>query len=112
MAEYRLKMADDSYRKAQQSIETVCRLLFDPRCLGEPVLDMFIERAEEAQALGPILYPSEFRAGADKLSEVLDHARALREAAAKIKNTTARLLGTELDAWKATEHPSTQEGER
>jgi len=40
-------------------------------------LEAFLARGERAQALGPILHPSEWMAGTDRLREVEAHARAL-----------------------------------
>lgn len=81
----RVTIEDDAYIACQKAIEIVSRLLLDPKGgLGAPTLDLFIERAERAMSVGPILHPSEFRAGADKLTEVLACARALRDARDKI----------------------------
>lgn len=81
-----LTIADDAYIRVQEMIQMVSRLLLDPKLgLGEPSLDLFIERAERAQDLGPILHPSEWTAGTDKLRQVLTCARALRTARDAIK---------------------------
>jgi len=81
----RVTIEDNAYVQVQQFIETVSRLLLDPKLgLGAPTLDLFIERAERSMAVGPVLHPSEFRVGADKLTEVLACAHALREAREKI----------------------------
>lgn len=61
--------------------------LFASMLCGMQNLDQFIAQAERAQALGPILHPSEYRASADKLREVITHARALREARDKIRDS-------------------------
>lgn len=77
-------ISDADYLATQETIAAVSRVLVDPGDLGAPTLDLFIERAERSLSLGPILHPSEFRAGADKLHEVLACACALRDARDRI----------------------------
>jgi hypothetical protein len=71
---------DGAYIVTQRLVEGFACILVDPQTgLGRP-LDLFIERAQRAQDLGPTLHPSEWRDGTDKLREILTHARALRTA--------------------------------
>lgn len=74
--------ADEAYGATQKTVEIVSRLLLHE--LDEP-LDSLIARAERSMAIGPILHPSEFRDGAEKLSEVLTCAYALRGAREEIR---------------------------
>lgn len=90
MTTIKVTIADDAYDETQNMIELVCGVLLDPKGgLGAPALDLFIERAERSLAVGPILHPSEYRAGAEKLEEVVACARALREARDKIAKAAA-----------------------
>lgn len=74
-------ISDEGYESVQRMIQAVAQTLIDPKSgLGKPSLDLFIERAEQSQGLGPILHPSEWRDGTDQLGQVLAHARALRTA--------------------------------
>jgi hypothetical protein len=85
----RVTIEDDAYIKAQNTIEAISQMLLDPKWgLGAPTLDLFIERADRAMGAGPVLHPSEYRAGADKLHEVLACAHALRNA----RDVIARLV--------------------
>jgi hypothetical protein len=77
----KVTIADDAYERIQSMLGTVSQLLLDPKLgFGKPSLDLFIERAERAESLGPVLHPSEFQIGADKLRLVLVCARAIRDA--------------------------------
>lgn len=71
---------DATYIGTQQLVEMISRAL-----LSIDTLDAFIARADRAMALGPLLHPSEFQRGAEKLHQVLDCARALRDARARIE---------------------------
>jgi hypothetical protein len=73
--------ADERYIETQQQVEIASRILLgmDDEALGE-----LIDRGSRAQGLGPLLHPTEWLAGTDKLREVLTSARALREARRKI----------------------------
>jgi hypothetical protein len=84
-------IADDAYVQVQGIVELLSRLLLDPKSgLGKPSLDLFIERADRSLAVGPILHPSEFQAGAEKLQEVLAYARALKTARDAIEKASSR----------------------
>lgn len=74
-------ISDQRYVEVQAAVGVVASML-----IGDAFADLgdFIERADRAQGLGPILLPSEWRAASDKLDEVLVHARALRDARHRI----------------------------
>ncbi len=75
-------LTNAEYAETQKMIEVFCQALLGT--LGDS-LESFIRRAEYSMAIGPILHPSEFRAGAGNLSEVLTCAHALRDAREKIR---------------------------
>jgi hypothetical protein len=90
-------LSDDAYMQVQDSVQFVANLLLDPGSpgrvgLGEDALDLFIQRADRALSLGPIIHPSEFQTGAGKLQEALAHARALRTAREAILKSIARTV--------------------
>jgi hypothetical protein len=73
----RVSINDEAYRDIQNAVQKMAVMLvrFDPE-----LLDLFIERARTAQDLGPVLHPSEWMAGTEKLAEVVRHAEAIRTA--------------------------------
>jgi hypothetical protein len=75
-------LADERYIGAQETVQIISSMLVNPDFTGR--LDELIDRAERSMAVGPILHPCEFRAGADKLTEVLACATALRDARVRI----------------------------
>lgn len=82
MAVEQRTITDEQYTATQLLIQSIAGLLHN-----WDALDLFIERLERACAIGPVLHPSEFRAAGDKPLLVLTHARALRQARDKIRET-------------------------
>lgn len=81
-----ITIADVGYIECQATIQTLAALIATSPALED--LDEFITRANRALGVGPVFHPSEFRAGADKLTEVLAHACALRTARKLIREAS------------------------
>lgn len=70
-------ISDEDYKDMQASISIATAVLAG---IDGDRLDAFIERADRAMGIGPILHPTEWREAADQLELILSHARTLRAA--------------------------------
>jgi hypothetical protein len=79
-------ISDNTYAETQVQIQTFSRILLS---IDPVTLEQFVRRADRASAVGPVLYPTEYREAAGKLDEVLACARALRDARSRIAQAAA-----------------------
>lgn len=77
-------LSNSEYIAMQSRLELIAGLAVstDPH-----TLDLFIQQAERATSLGPLLDPSLYMLGGEKLRGVITHARALARFAAAIRET-------------------------
>ena len=72
-------LADTEYQTIQDQLQLITGLAAD---IDPEALQRFIDRADRSDAIGPVLYPSEWMRGHDRLRDVIDSARALSSFAA------------------------------
>ncbi|HBE80362.1 MAG TPA: hypothetical protein DDW65_21650 [Firmicutes bacterium] len=77
-------MSDTDYKYTQH------QLIIIANALNQLELDLFLERIEQAEALGPLINPTLYRKGAEKLEQVKTialAAKSLKEVFVKALNT-------------------------
>jgi hypothetical protein len=77
-------MTKDEYLQTQTQLTLIAGLV------AEMPLAAFISRAESAEAIGPILHPSEYKAAGEQLIAILAIARAARDFQTVVLNQRAR----------------------